>query len=373
MSNAQDLLKSALLQSTVSEETNLVVKAEDLDFGSGIDYSKHFFEPKPGNTYLIKFLPNPGGKPIEHRSVYRNLPDPERKGKSFHYISSGQSATCKALELFFDLYAKKKEGDAIAEKKIDKYMSRTNQGCCKIQVLTSPIREEIGTIRLFVFSTFGPNATVANLLSQKVNPTAEQIKLSYEKEDVFNIFGSDVMSIVCEEADYDGVKGRDFTKSGWLPKKQRGAIGILPDGTTHEFVPSDLENGAVKADVVPFFDAFAEELTKPDYDMHNYFAYKVPGDPKNTKETDDYLKKVFAKVDEIIPIIKEKTLAEIAAYGKAEAAPSSANGEKKEKSSKNVLADSLPDELTGSIMGTETKNTQQSPQSDDEVDNVLNS
>lgn len=347
-----DALKNALLQATVTEDSNIAVKAEDVQTNNGIDFKKHFFEPQVGKSYLIKFLPNPGDEPIIHRSLYKNLPDPERKGKTFHYVSSGNAKTCKALELFFELNALKKDGDAIAEKKIKEYLGKTNQACCKVQVLQSPDPAEVGIVRMFTFATFGPNATVANLINQKVNPTKEQIAQGYEKEDIFNIFGSDVMSLVCEEATYDGIKGRDFSKSSWLPKKQRGAIGIIEkDGktTTHEFTKADLVNGALTEAAEPFFNAFAEVVTSPDYSIYNFFAYKEIGDPRNTKETEDYLKTVQAKVDEIIPVIREKGIIEIKAYGKAEAAPSADNKEKKDKA-KNVLADSIPEELADSIM-----------------------
>ena len=142
-------LEAALMGPSFDVNSNetIAVKAEDVQTG-GIDYSLHFFEPRVGETYLIKFLPNPGGELITHRQVYKDLPDPERRGKTFHYISSGNSNSCKALELFFELNSKKKEGDAVAEKKIEKYLSRTNQGCCKIQILQSPKPEEIGQIPL---------------------------------------------------------------------------------------------------------------------------------------------------------------------------------------------------------------------------------
>lgn len=346
-----DALKSALLQKTVTEDSNFAVKAEDVQQNTGIDFKKHFFEPQVGKSYLIKFLPNPGNDPIIHRSLYKNLPDPERKGKTFHYVSSGNAKTCKALELFFELNALKKDGDPVAEKKIKEYLSKTNQACSKIQVLQSPDPAEVGIIRMFAFATFGPNATVANLVNQKVNPTKEQITQGYEKEDIYNIFGSDVMSLVCEEANYDGIKGRDFSKSSWLPKKQRGAIGIIEkDGKTltHEFNNNDIVNGDIKPEVDEYFNTFATLLTSDDYSIYNFFAYKEIGDARNTKETEEYLKAVQAKVDEIIPVIREKSIMEIKAYGKAEKAPS-ADNQKKDKA-KNVLADSIPDELQNSIM-----------------------
>lgn len=371
--NSLDALKSALMGPSfdVNSEEKIAVKAEDVQQGGGIDFSKHFFEPRVGETYLIKLLPNPGGELVTHRSVYKNLPDPERKGKTFHYISSGNAKTCPALELFFELNAKKKEGDAVAEKKIEKYLSRTNQGCVKIQILQSPKKEEIGMIRMMSFATFGPNATVSNLIDLKLNPTKDQIAQGYEREDIFNIFESSVMSLVCEEATYDGIKGRDMTKSSWAPKK-RGAIAIKENGTTREFKASDIVNGNLTDEAKEWFETFLKQFNNPDYDIFKYFAYKTPDDPRLDKETAEYVASVFKKVEEIIPVIREKSLSEIANYGRKD---NSATTEKKQ-SGTNVLAESVPEELNGSVMaanGSEKNTTKATESQDDDVAAILNS
>lgn len=369
--NSLDALQSALLGPSfdVNSEEKLTVKAEDIQNG-GIDYSKHFFEPRVGETYLLKFLPNPGGDLITHRSVYKHLPDPDRKGKTFHYISSGNAKTCKALELFFELNALKKEGDAVAKAKIDKYLTRTNQGCCKVQILSSPKKDEIGQIRLFVFATFGPNATVANLISQKLNPTKEQIEQGYEREDIFNIFSSSCLSLVCEEAVYDGIKGRDFTKSGWAPKKQ-GAIAINEQGETRRFVASDLVDGKLSDEAKPWFDVFIKQFNNPDCDVYKWFSYKSPDDERlaDDKDTRDYIQSTFDKVAEIVEVIRNKSLAEIANYGRKAKDDKDVNDDSK----KNVLAESIPDELKD-IKGaeTETTETKSTASDDDEVDAILN-
>src|ERR1035437_7329872 len=261
MSNA---LMDAMLHSSI--ETPIAVKAEDVQQGGGIDFSAHYFEPKPGNTYLIKFLPNPNGEPITHRSVYKDLPDPERKGKTFHYTSSGNSKTCKALELFFKVNDLKKAGDAVGDQKIKKFMGKTSQGCVHIQVLSSPIAEEIGIVRMWNFATFGPNATVANLLNTKLNPTKEQVAQGYEKEDIFNIFQSAVMSVVCTESMYDGQKGRDYSKSSWAPKTL-GAIAKLETGETREFQKVDVTNGVITPEAEPFFKAIAAQILHVDFNI----------------------------------------------------------------------------------------------------------
>lgn len=113
-------LMSALVQGT--NLNDVVAKAEDIQSGSGVDWASKFFEPQPNCDYLIKFLPNLSGDPITHRSQYRNLPDPDRKGKTFRWTSSGSAQTDPVLQLFFDLHAEMKNGDKIAEMKIQKYL-----------------------------------------------------------------------------------------------------------------------------------------------------------------------------------------------------------------------------------------------------------
>lgn len=366
--NANSILASAFLQNTI-ENNVIAVKAEDVVTGSGIDYSKHFFEAKVGSTYLIKFLPNPAGEPITHRAVYKKLPDPERKGKTFHYISSGNAKTCKVLQLFFDLNAKKKEGDAIASKKIEKYLAKTNQACAKIQILQSPVPEEIGMIRMFAFATFGPNATVANLIKKKIDPTKEQLAQDFEKEDIFDIFSSSVMSLVCEEAIYDGVKGRDFTKSDWAPKP-KGAIAILENGETRMFKKEDFVGGKLSEEVTPWFNQFVENVCHEDYDVYKYFSFKEVDDKRNDKDTNDYLINLAKKVDEIVPIIENSSLDDIAKYGKAD---STDGKEPKADAAKNVMADSIPDELKGSILSqvADVKTVVENPAEDAELKDIL--
>ena len=352
-----DALSAAMLMGTGTVE--VVVKAEDLPLeGGGINFKDHFFEPQIGSSYLIKFLPNLENPqaPIVHRKAYKALPDPQRKGKTFHFVSSGSAKTCKALDGFFTLNNAAKAGDALAKKKIDEFMTQTNQGCCMIQVLNSPVAEEIGIIRMFAFSTFGPNATVANLINAKLNPTAEQIKNDFEKEDIFNAFESSVMLLECTEASYgeDNRKGRDFTKSAWAPKK-RGAFVKLGE-VTHQFTKADIgPDGKVKPEVVPFFMELVKNLKNPDYSIHNYFGYKPLGHELNTEDTEKYLKSVHEKVDEIMPIILNATsIAEIKNYGKAEAAPTTgkADGAKTigGESKADILKNSAPTELQSSVM-----------------------
>lgn len=373
-------LDSALLGSSFGDDQFIAVKAEDVQSGSGIDWDKIFFEPQPGNSYLIKFLPNPGGEVITHRSLYRSLPDPQRKGKTFHYVSSGNARTCPALELFFELNSLKKEGDVVAGKKIEKYLGRTNQGCVRVQILQSPVKEQIGQIRLFVFSTFGVNCTIANLINQKINPTKEQIENGIYREDIFNIFESSVLNLVCEEGDYNGVKGRDYVKSIWVPRK-RGAIAVLETGESREFKASDLVDGQLVDEAKPYFYAFVEQLKSDNLDVKKQFGYKTTDDDTLDDDTRNYVTNIFEKVNEIIPVIREKSLAEIANYGRKEKSSDS-----NKKNVTDINEDSLPDELKDSTaLGTTAQPKQNSPvaanaavtteaaDDDDEVNAVLNS
>ena len=376
---ANDFLKNAFL-----EEINLdttIAKSEDLpQEGGGINFKDHFFEPKPGNTYLIKFLPNFEGlrHQIVHRKAYKGLPDPTRKGKTFQYVSSGSAKTCKPLQLFFDLNALEKDGNVLAEQKRKKYLGCTNQGCCKVQILVSPEKEEIGIIRMMSFSTYGPNATVANLLNKKIaTPTKEQIAQGFEKEDVFNIWESPALLLVCTKATYDGIEGRDYTKSDWAPKK-RGAVSILENGDQHEFTLADKEL-VTKNDpsIMEHFNNLFNKIQDPAYSIHNFFAYKELGNVLNTEATNDYLKIVLAKVDEICPIIEKGTMAEIQNYGKeSKEATTDAKANPKANliggaKSDDILASSAPTEIQGSVLNEKPVDSP-IPGSTSRVDSILN-
>jgi hypothetical protein len=380
-----DALASAFIH---SGEEQIIVKAEDLPMdGSGIDYKKSFFEPQVGKSYTVKLITNLGGDSITHRRVYKDLPDPKRKGKKFHYVSSGSAKTCEALQLFFDLNNLKKEGNALATQKIEKYMGATNQGAVIIQVLSSPDAEEIGIYRIMTFSTYGPNATIANLIEKKVNPTKEMLDNGYVKEDVFNIFGSNALIIQCEEAEYEGQKGRDFSKSEFS-KNIRSAfveyVNEAGENIKYTFSPDDIVDGKIKPEVLPHFKQLIAKLQNPDISIHNLFAYKKIGDPKNTEDTEKYLKLLEEKIAEIIPVIKNATsIAQIEQYGVTDPDAKKSDSATMIGSAKaeDILKTSAPNELASSILNdTDVSEAAQviAPaepvaSSNPDVDDILNS
>lgn len=345
--NLENDLLAAFTAGTIEEK--IVVKAEDLELGGGgIDYKAIFFEPQPGKTYQVRCVQN-GNKPsLVHRSIYKDLPDPERKGKTFNYVSSGIAATCPALELFFELNPLKKNGDALATKKIDDYLKNTNQSCTIVQIITSNDDDyKTGEFRLMVFSSYGPNATISNLINEKTNLSQEKIDAGFEKDDCWNIFEAPILMIVCTESTYDGRKGRDFTKSVWAPK--RIGVTVDVDGTPFTFKKEHLADGKLAPEALPAFHALLKVMAEPNLSIHNNFAYKIAGDPENTEETDKYLVKLMEKVNKIIPVIREaKSILEIQNFCKVDptASTSTESGNKPE----NILASSLPAELAGSIL-----------------------
>lgn len=380
--NSMDALKGAFL---APKTENLLVKAEDIPLDGGMDFSKTYFDPQVGHTYTLKFIANLGGDSIVHRKVYKKIPDPTRKGKTFQVVSSGSAKTCQVLELFFDLNNLKKAGDPLAVQKIDKFLTVTNQGATIVEILNSPIKEDIGKFLIFVFSTFGPNATVANLINAKLNPSPEKIAEGFEKEDIFDLFESPVMILQCVEASYDGVKGRDFTKSEWSPKK-RGAFVKLEgeDGKVqeHVFSKADIVDGDFKPEVLPFFKKLVETLQAPEISIHNMFAYKDIDDERNTEETVKYLTEVDKKVKEIVPIIRDaKSIAEVIGHGNASGDESNDSAKTiGGQSAADILKQSAPSELVGSILNDgkqetvkEVETTPQSEKTSDEVNNILNS
>ena len=367
----QDFESSLLMSSfdTTDQESIIPVKAEDTQ-SSGFDFSKYFWEPQPGNSYLIKFLPNPGGDLITHRSIYKSLPDPDRRGKTFQYISSGNAQTCPVLQLFFDLNALTKEENIEisqpAEEKIKKYLVRTRQACCKVQILNSPIKEEIGQIRMYVFSTLGVNATIANLINLKLNPSKEQLADGFEREDIFNIFGSSVLNVICKETSYDGRKGRDYSSSSWVPNKIRGAVAYLPDGSKHEFSQKDLIDGKLRPEVKEAFQEFVKVFNNEDYNPQIHFAYRDIAKVPESDSRYGYLKDIQSKVERIVPIIREKKPHEIAMFGNV-------SNDLEDTESKNIMADSVPEELKDIVeQQTTTPSKPSKPVvTNDDVDDIL--
>lgn len=366
---ADDLL-SAFMDTTVSENT--IVKAEDMPLGTGMNFSEIFFEPQVGKTYRIKFVKNPKGNDLISRKVYKKLPDPERRGKSFQHVSSGNAKTDPALNLFFELNKLKNDGNALAELKIKDYLSSTNQACTLVQVVTSDDDAiKAGEFRMWAFSNFGPNATIANLIDGKVNPSAAEIEDGAKKENIWNIFDSPIMLVQVIESTYEGRKGRDFTKSKWTEKRQ-GVSVKLDDESTHSFSNNDIVDGKLTPEATKAFHKLIETLNNPNLSMHNYFAYKMIDDPMNTPETNEYLKKVKEKLDIIIPVIKSApSIDAIQAACSVDTTSTDENGKEKNTGT-NILAESLPDELQGSILdqGT-TKSNPLTDSTNSEANSIL--
>lgn len=365
----QPKLNALQLAMQAKSGKEIVVKAEDLQ-EDGKDWSLTYFEPQVGGNYTVKFLMNLSPMDnLVHRKVYKHLPDPKRKGKNFHYLSSGNADTCKVLDLFFELYEAKKAGDLLAEQKLKKFMGVTNQACSVVQIISSSKPEEVGQVRLMTFSTFGPNATIANLINEKLNPTKQQMENGYDKEDIFALTPTSVMLIDCKEADYDGVKGRDFTKTVW-GRKQYGMQIFDETGKNkvYEFADGDiLEDGTFKPEAEPYFEKAMELLLDPNIDMLNNYAYKTPTTEGLTEEVAKYTAQNWEKVDLIVPIIRNaKSIAEIeSAVGTEDEDETEMIGNAKKE---DILANSIP-ELEGAA-----GNTTQAPQTTtSSVDDILNS
>lgn len=357
---AMDLAGQLMAVST--GEINEVAKAEDLDGGGQkIEWEKIFFEPKAGESYVIKFLPNleqNGNSPhnIVHRSYYKDLPDPERRGKTFSYIAGPgfDRSNNLLLQLWLDLNEQKKGGDAIAEKKIEKYLSRKQQACCKIQILRSSEPELVGKIMLFRFHTYGQNAYIANLINQRINPTKEQIEEGFKKDNIFDIFDSPLMSIQPKKSTFAGKEGRDMSNSSWYMKPtddggmkmiRAGATVFMPEGfegeASHKFKKTDLdENGNLKPELMPYLQELARQISDPEISIYRFFEPRVEGDPRNTDEDNEYIKKNIEKVLIVRDKIRNCTLEELANLGSEEPVNTGSEG----RETKNVIEDSIPDD-----------------------------
>lgn len=367
---SEDLSK--LLLNASLNDVEEIAKAENLpDEGTSIDWLSHFFEPEVGQTYLIKFLPNldpNNAQNICHRTYYK-LPDPENGG-SFHYNSKGKG--CKILELFFRLHKLAKDGDPVAEMKIKRFLSNKRQACAKVQILGSSKKEDIGKIRLFKFQSYGENAIIANLLDNKLNPSKEILNINTNaKENVFNIFGSSIMNLVCKEGKFGDITGRSFAGSTWVDGVKKGAFVKLENDEIHAFSVNDLTpEGGIKPEVIPFVDELVKELTSQDLSMYEWFQYKNIDDPRNTEDTIKYLKDVERKVDLVIPIIEDLSISEI---NKKITGKKTATTTDKEGESKDILKESLPEELQNLQTSKQESTNASTPKngSEDDLDSLL--
>lgn len=361
-------LQQAMLAKSGKE---IAVKAEDLQ-EEGKDWSLTFFEPQYGESYTLKFLMNLSPMDnLVHRKVYKNLPDPKRKGKNFHYISSGKADTCEVLDLFFELYEAKKGGDLLAEQKLKNYMGVTNQACSVVQIISSSKPEDVGKVRLFTFSTYGPTATIANLVNEKLNPTKQQIENGFIKEEIFDLTPTSVLLLSCEEKDYDGVKGRDFTKSSW-GRKEFGMQIFDESGKNivYEFKKGDInEDMSFSPEAEPQFEKAMALLMDPNIDMLNNYAYKTPTTDGLTDEVKKYVTQTWEKVKMVVPIIRDaKNIAEIE---KSFAGAEGDGGSDAEmiggKTKTDILSESIP-ELDGAV---NTQHTEEATKAPDSVEDIL--
>ena len=356
--NANSL--SNLLVQVSESEVNEVVKAEDLSGGSQIDWESIFFEPKPGESYLLKFLPNIDqlsngiNHNIVHRSYYKDLPDPDRRGKTFAYTAPQGFDTKKnlLLSLFLDLNDAKKAGDVIAEKKIEKYLSRKQQACCKVQILKTADKNLIGKIMLFRFHTYGQNAHIANLINQKLNPSKADLDEGFVKENIFDIFDSPILSVQCDKTTFLGKEGRDMSKSKWAMKRSDGDIKMLRAGATvfmpegfegdsaHKFSKADLnEDGSIKESVKPYLEELARQISDESISIYRYFEPKEIGDPRNSEEDNEWLRKNFEKVLIVRDKIRNCSLEELSNLG-----PEVSDKLDKKSEAPASIENSIPDE-----------------------------
>lgn len=367
---------STLMNAFFQEEENSIVKAEDVVYEGGMNFSEIFFEPQVGKSYLVKLVRNIHGSNVTLRKVYKDLPDPKRKGKTFNYVSSGSAKTCKVLDLFFELNNKKKEGDVLSEQLIEKFLKVTNQGVVIVQIIESPEATDVGKYKLMSFATFGPNATIANLINSMLNPTEAKIKAGESKIDVFNIFDSPLLMIECAEADYDGRKGRDFTDSSFTTKKTQGCYVDMGDGKIHQFSPADIvdtKTNQLTPEATTALNILVEILNSENLSVHNWFEYKEAGDERNFEQTDEYIVNLNAKIEEIVPVIANaKSVVEVLNYGQADTTANDSAKTISGNKAADILAGSIPDELTNSALNTpkseETPNTANISQTSPEID-----
>lgn len=344
-----------LKKSDKETELNVKVVAEDFSEGSKFEWEDYFFEPKAGEKYVIKLLISPGEDEIVHKQVFTNVINPN--GGTFRYaLPAGFQENDAYFTTIIELYKAKKAGDLVAEKKAEMFGKKKQQGCVKIQILQSSVREDIGKIKLMAYQSFGPNAKIAEMIKAKISPSQEQLDAGAEKENIFSIFETSVMHIICKSKMFEGKEGRDLSESLWSTKKT-GAYVKLEDGSEHQFTTADLVDGKIKDEVKPFFEKLIANLTE--VKIYDYFGPKTIGDTRNTEEDEKYLKEVKERADKAADLLMDMSLEELITLS---------NKATKKSKEGDIHAESIPDELKGSVQagGSEAKiTTAQVDDSDD--------
>lgn len=298
-------------QDLVEGKVQVKIMADEF-YEDGHDFTLTYLQPQPGESWVLKVLPNienTNGADLQGNigthSVYKKLPDPDRAGKTFRYTSSGNSDTCPALALFFDLYKKGEDGDILAKQKYKKHLPSSNEACVVVQVISGPKPEDTGKIRLLVYHTSGVGTDIANLMKNKLAPVNKRLK----PENIFDLFGSSLLYLECVLQKFaEGGEGRSFAASSWSTDEKSGALLPMNDGT---WVPlsKDLIDPATRDFKDPAHrEAFAKliEMTKDtNISIHNQFSYKTATDPRNTESTSKYVKDTYEKMMRVIPIIRD--------------------------------------------------------------------
>ena len=348
MSNLLDQFGDVLLKkSNDAADLNVKVFADDFESEGGrrFEWEDYFFEPKVGEKYQIKLLISPGEEEIVHKQVFTNLPDP--KGGVFRYsLPAGFQSDDPLFNAIVELYRAKKGGDIVAEKKLEKFGRKKQQGCVKIQILQSPNKDDIGKIKLFAYQSYGPNAKIAELIKTKTSPSKEQEDAGVEKENIFSIFETSIMHIICKKGTFEGKEGRDMSESLWSTKKQ-GSYVVLDDGRDHRFSEADIVDGKIKEDVKPFFEKLVEKLTENH--IYEYFGPKMSGDPRNSEEDEKYLVEVKAKADKAAEMLESMTFDELSVLAAKKSSRSNA------AEGGDIYESSIPDEIKDTVQASAVK------------------
>ena len=346
MSNLLDQFGDVLIKKSDKEaDLNIKVVAEDFSDGAKFEWEDYFFEPKAGEKYVIKLLISPGEDEIVHKQVFTNVPNPN--GGVFRYaLPAGYQDNDPYFVEIIELYKGKKSGDLVSEKKAEMFGKKKQQGCVKIQILQSPVREDIGKIKLMAYQSFGPNAKIAEMIKAKISPSQEQLDAGVEKENIFSIFETSVMHIICKSKMFEGKEGRDLSESLWSTKKT-GAYVKLEDGREHQFTTKDVENGKIKDEVKPFFEQLIVNLTENS--IYDYFGPKIIGDPRNSEEDEKYLKDCKERADKAAELLEEMTLEELITLS---------NKATKKSKEGNIHEESIPDDLQDTVQASQSTSSQ---------------
>lgn len=241
------------------------------------DWSKTYLELDPEKgavTVLVKLCTNvfDPKDPLPKRYTYK-LPYPDNADRTYTFLSpSTVGKPCPVMQLFWDLNAAAKKGDATADAK-KKNLSRKRNRAVMVQIINDLKNPAMnGQFRIL---RFPEGMELDKVIAAKLNPSEDDRKMGAEAVNVFDPVCSPLLILKCEKGQY----GRDFSKSSWAPDKNNHG-NMVPakvdeNGNILEYrmlTEADRQSPELRKHLT----WLVEQLKEPEVSLKEQWLYKDP-------------------------------------------------------------------------------------------------